>query len=67
MGAMILAEVGPAGDDDYDRDEDDAYPVGPQVMWLTYQACTTCCAEKNEPCVGSSFVPHPGRPRRWEV
>jgi hypothetical protein len=59
------APEAPNGDED--ADEDDAFPVGPVLMWLIYKACETCGAEAKQPCVGSPFGPHEGRPRRWEV
>lgn len=62
-----MAEIEPDGVEDYDADEDDAYPVGPQLRWLIYKACETCGAEEKAPCVRSPFVAHPGRPHHWEV
>jgi hypothetical protein len=47
-------------------DDDDAYPVGPALMWVIYQPCETCGAEAMRPCVGMVFGPHEGRKRRWD-
>lgn len=46
--------------------DDDAYPVGPALMWLIYAECGVCGAAAKQPCVDQRFGPHGGRPRRWD-